>query len=160
MDSEQIERLLRKHPRVNNCFCGVFASDTIPAPDKLSAPFSMVVNTDPEHKPGTHWVCFYAPDQNTLEYFDSFGMPPRVKQMVEFTGSFDNFKHNKTALQSEITTQCGAYCCVYLLARQKGYTMEDIVMRMKDGTKLERDAVIGGIISALGGYRLPLISLW
>ena len=160
MDSAQIEKVLKNNPPINNCFVGVFASDTLPNPDSLSAPFSLVVNTDPESRPGTHWVCFYSPSPNTLEYFDSFGMPPKVPSLLGFTRSFDSFKYSKTALQSEITTQCGPYCCVFLLGRQKGYSMEDIVERMRDGSKLERDAVIGGIISALGGFKLPLISFW
>ena len=67
MNTEEIEQALRRCGE----FDGVFAADDLPDRPRL-----LVVNTDPAHRPGRHWVCIYVGDDRRGEYFDSLGQPP------------------------------------------------------------------------------------
>ena len=51
MNTEQIDRILRRHVRD---FDGVFSADTLPEKPRL-----LVCNTDASDKPGQHWICMH-----------------------------------------------------------------------------------------------------
>ena len=59
MNTEQIERLIRRHIRD---FDGVFSIDRLP-----SNPCLLVYNTDPSHRPGEHWVAMYVDEKDVME---------------------------------------------------------------------------------------------
>jgi len=65
MNSEEIERILRRHV-VD--FDGVFSVDTLSDKSRL-----LVYNTEPSKKPGQRWVCICVKDGGRGEFFDSFG---------------------------------------------------------------------------------------
>lgn len=67
--STQIEEKL-KHKKG---FLGCFPSDELPNPALHE--WSIIMNYDPDYKPGSHWVAIKA-TKHELYYFDSFGFPP------------------------------------------------------------------------------------
>lgn len=80
MNSAEIDYALRHDQCTQESFAGVFPSDVLKTVVKhRTLPTCYVVNTDPASKPGEHWVAFYFPACLTdkVEYFDSFGQPPK-----------------------------------------------------------------------------------
>ena len=54
MNTNEIDQILRRDKRVGGIFIGVFASDRLPT--RVPRPAALVVNLDPAHKPGIHWI--------------------------------------------------------------------------------------------------------
>ena len=57
MNTRQIERFLRRHPKTSSVFLKCVPVDGIPASDTY--PYAVVVNTDGWKLPGRHWVAIY-----------------------------------------------------------------------------------------------------
>ena len=74
MITSQLRKALLLHPKTTIVYGGVYARNRIPTipPHKKIA---FIVNTDPSHKPGEHWVGFYL-TKSTVYYFDPYGIPP------------------------------------------------------------------------------------
>ena len=66
MNTIKIEHVLRRV--CGKDFDGVFSADTLP-----EKPHLLVVNTDPAHEPGQHWVCICVKDDGYGEYFRLVG---------------------------------------------------------------------------------------
>ena len=52
---------------------GVFSHDERPDLNREIWPWCLILNTDPQDYPGTHWLAFYAILARSIELFDSFG---------------------------------------------------------------------------------------
>ena len=129
MESSHIRTILQQEvPH----FIGVFASDQLPK-DMSSFPAFMVVNTDPHTQPGTHWVAFYAPNENTLEFFDSYGQHPEFygKNFKDFVNPFSSLLWNSTALQSLTSNVYGQYCIYFVIRRNNRLSLQAIVSQLK-----------------------------
>lgn len=84
-------------------------------------PFYLVINTSASNEgPGEHWVCMYVPAKSSqsIEYFDSFGLPALNKHFRKFIkNNCTHYIYNKVQLQSNISTVCGEFCVVFLTQR-------------------------------------------
>jgi hypothetical protein len=111
MDTKTIKRLLKQY----KCFKGVFPSDRLPYSSKL--PLNIIVNTDPSHKPGQHWVSISINKFGRGYYFDSFGLPPMVKDIINFLNkkSSAGWSYNKIQVQNIKSSTCGNYCVLYTI---------------------------------------------
>ena len=58
-----------------NHFIGVYAADQLPH-FIHTFPAAIIINTDPSHKSGEHWVAIYIANTGHGEYMDSYGLPP------------------------------------------------------------------------------------
>lgn len=115
MNTKEIDALMRNAPS----YRGTFSRDTIPDVTGL-----MIVNTDPSHLPGTHWIAiFIDPRRQRGEYFDSFGRPPDEHFNNYMNAHCSNWIYNKRQLQSIVSKYCGYYCVVYCLLRSAGKDM-------------------------------------
>ena len=77
-----------------------------------------IVNTDPDTKPGEHWLAVYYTKYNQFNFFDSYGLSPS-------TYGFDNgvfSQHNKRCVQAAVSDTCGQHCIYYLVNRFRGNT--------------------------------------
>lgn len=120
MDTLQIAKAMLKKDETKRNFRGVFACDKLPKSKfKKKNPACFIINTDPASKPGTHWVALYFPCNGRAEYFDSFGIKPKIGSILNFISknSPNGYVYNKTQLQNVLSTICGNYCCEYLLHR-------------------------------------------
>jgi|SRR5271170_199492 len=134
MFSSQISRALRSDPYAAECFEGVFASDKLPKKLQLY-PASVVANTDPAHKPGTHWIAYYFDDQGHLDYFDSYGLPPTAYPgLSEFAAANSvTVSYNDRQIQGYDTDVCGQYCIAFIAHRSRGQSLDDIIKRYTSG---------------------------
>jgi hypothetical protein len=64
----------------------VCASDKIPR--CIKKPAAYIVNTDKHHSAGTHWISIFFENSNKYEYFDSYGLPPMIRDHINFLSRF------------------------------------------------------------------------
>lgn len=108
-------------------FLGVFSSDQLPPLQDVRRPSGLIVNSDPAHKPGTHWLAIHYGKDGKDEFFDSYGKSPTsyVKSWEEHLNP--RYRYNRRILQGDETTVCGHYCVFYLKQKNLGRTMESVV---------------------------------
>ena len=127
MDSMQLTHVLRSDRFTRPYFQGVFPSDClrhlIP---KL--PCAVVVNTDPSHRPGAHWVAIFISKNGVGDYFDSYGLPPSATPDIEKFLNRHCVQHqsNNVSLQGLFSTVCGQYTVFFLLHRCRGIEITQI----------------------------------
>ena len=140
MNTSQIYHALETNNITAETFQGVYSSDTVPK--FVNSPSGCVVNTDPQGKPGTHWVALYQEQQGVIETFDSF-----VKDLLSYSHYFKEFANSSRIisqshqLQSEITTVCGQYCLFFLLRRCSNETYSQIIHLYTDN-KASNDIMV------------------
>ena len=107
-----------------NHFRGVFSKDVLPK--QIRNKECGIVNLDNHIGPGTHWVA-YRNINRFCEYFDSFGlmMPSEVKKYMTTSGK--QLEYSGDEIQERDSVLCGYWCLYYLLERQKGRSILDVI---------------------------------
>ena len=158
MWTNQIDYLLKKDPTTRPVFGGVFASDELPQHIE-SGKRLFVVNTDPAHQPGQHWVAFYFHPDGTCSYFDSYGLYPLLKCFVQFMErNSKQWTFNRKRIQHAKSTMCGHYCVFFAIHMCRGKSMEKIA-NMFDTDKRLNDIMVADFINHYFGTQvLPAFS--
>lgn len=117
---------------------GVFAANRLP--HNYALPAAFIANTDGDTKPGTHWIAFFVPSRGTMEYFDSYGLPPLVDDHVRFLGTKTTIRNDKT-LQDITSTVCGEYCLLYLCTRMNNQPLSKFLKIFRDDPGWNDDVV-------------------
>ena len=127
MNSSQIHAILSRDPASARYFEGVFPSDKIPVARKF--PCALVLNTDKHDEKGTHWLAVYIQDKETLEFFDSYGLPPETygEDITRFVNQHRRIQWNKMTFQSLTSNVCGQYCIFFIVKRCQGLCMNSII---------------------------------
>lgn len=113
MNSSEINFILKSLNQTKHIFLGVYACDTLPN-YVFKKPALLICNTQPIHKPGEHWVAIYISKKKQGEYFDSFGLPPSNKYILEFLNrNCSKFSSNKQMIQSLFSNYCGQFCIMF-----------------------------------------------
>ncbi|KAJ8050089.1 hypothetical protein HOLleu_03153 [Holothuria leucospilota] len=81
MNANQIAHALLSDSLPKTSFQGVFASDPL-RELQPNYPCSLVINLDPSHLPGSHWVAVFISKERHGEYFDSYGLPPSTLSAI------------------------------------------------------------------------------
>lgn len=130
-----VRRILSVKDRVH--WLGVFARDQLPDLSRQARPFALVFNSDPQDKPGQHWLAIYGPETGPLELFDSFGLSPGVYGLAPL-----HFLSNKISFQSSFSVVCGHYCIVFLYYRSLGMSFHDFTELLKSQANDQLDYFI------------------
>ncbi|MDR3539640.1 MAG: Ulp1 family isopeptidase, partial [Desulfosporosinus sp.] len=112
-------------------FLGTFAADEMHLvnPQRMKR-FCFIMNTDPRSKPGEHWCAFFIDvrphGSHSVEYYDPLADPiskewfndlkTLVKQ-VHPEDTYLRYKDNAIADQNDTSSNCGEFCCHFLLSR-------------------------------------------
>lgn len=131
MDSVQLTRILSSNPYTRKPFYGVFPCDMLPREKLLQRPVCLVINTHPHNLPGEHWLAIYLTEENTGEFFDSYGHPPDHPLFPKTIVKFLRKNASKTmfqprAVQASDSVVCGYHCVFFLQHRCKGLTFKTI----------------------------------
>ena len=151
MNTEQIQNALGVCDQVvSQCFAGVFPCDKLSTFKFAKFPCGLVANTDPSGQPGEHWVAFFIDSSGkSVEYFDSFGMPPVNCDLFKFFQSFGLTSYNDVRLQAIDSTVCGHYCIAFLARRLRGQSMKDIVNQFFIPETGASDSLVGDLVSTV-----------
>lgn len=129
----EIEQKMKKEKG----FRGVFMSDTLPK--NINRFENGIINLDTSDGDATHWVCYYnTPKSKYIEYFDPFGeykyddiqlgdsiIPEIIKRYLDTSGK--KIKYNSSFLQHPLSVKCGYFCMKYIIERNKGNSMYDVL---------------------------------
>ena len=117
----EIQYVLDRSPYTCHWNTIVCALDELPArkPKHVQA---YVINTDPAHEPGEHWVALLW--DKDINYFDSYGLPPLkpIKRFLQGT----SWNENVWMLQQPFSSVCGLYC-IFMLHHLSMMSMKDII---------------------------------
>ena len=104
-------------------FRGIYSRDGLPRKMRKECG---IINLDDIKGAGTHWVCYRNLD-STSEYFDPFGliMPNEAREYFNTSGK--RIIYSIDEKQNRSTVLCGYWCLYYLLERQQGISILDII---------------------------------
>ena len=88
-----------------------------------------IINLDDIQGPGTHWVC-YRNLTGVVEYFDPFGLIMPNEALKYFNTASPSGKqivYSIDEIQNRSTVLCGYWCLYYLLERQRGNSILDVI---------------------------------
>lgn len=126
MDSKQITRILTANRSTHSTFLGCFPCDLLPSPVGLNKPSTLIVNLDPHHLKGSHWVAIYADNQQKAIYFDSLALP--IKPVIaKFFHEFNHVVKNSHPFQSVFSNACAHYCICFVYFISTGYTFKNFL---------------------------------
>lgn len=131
MNELQIQHLLWQDPFTRPIVKKVCPRNRLPVHLSLKPhdpPVAYVVNLDPAHLPGSHWVALYLDPVNGGEYFDSYGSKP-IPECSRLLQSCPRASYNSVMLQED-TLVCGQYCVVYLMLRCRGRSFDKIIQTL------------------------------
>ena len=113
----EIQGYYRIEPKFNR----VFSRDNLPNIIKNSA---YVINLDEYHDIGTHWVALYVNNQ-TVTYFDSFGVEHIPKEIMKFIGNKNKIT-NIFRTQAYDSIMYGYFCIGFINFMFKGNNLTDL----------------------------------
>ena len=109
-------------------FRGIYSRDTLP--NQILNNEVGIINLDTRLGPGTHWVA-YKNGKNRAEYFDSFGLIMPNEVMTYLMTSGKPIYYSGDEIQERDSVLCGYWCLYYLLERQKGIPMLNVIHNAK-----------------------------
>lgn len=128
LNSLQLWEALKNNQMTRNFFDGVFPLDHL---NRIqTTPRLVIVNTDPESKPGKHWLLFFFNPDNSVDFFDSVGKSPNLypATITQFLKNWaTNVKFITDRVQPVGSALCGHYCLYYAYSKCTGETMEQIL---------------------------------
>ena len=122
MNADQIRRFILKDPIARTFFGGVVSSNNIPRASPSQKPKFYIVNTDPDYKPGEHWVVLW--NDHISNYFDPTGRFPFFEAEAALKRPWI---WNSTRVQPLFSNKCGLFCLYFVYYKSRGYSMTDIV---------------------------------
>ena len=150
MNSGEINYLLDSHLTIRRVFVGVYPSDLLPARARSEKPCAYIINLDPHHLPGSHWICCYFPKVGYLpEYFDSYGGSPNP-DIERFLGD-GPYRQSTVAVQNLFSTVCGQYCIYYIWMRIHDHSMDSIINELRRKTPPVADLFVNAYIEQVLG---------
>jgi hypothetical protein len=110
LNTYELRAIMKDEPN----FLGVFAIDRLPRNLEMSKTIKMIVNLDPAHQPGSHWVAIYRRNKKAF-YFDSFGNePPTTVRNWLNDNSISWTRHAKRIQSPQDKVSCGYLCVEFL----------------------------------------------
>ena len=137
-----VRRILSVRDRVQ--WLGVFARDQLPDLNRLARPYALVFNSDPQDKPGQHWLAIYGPETGPIELFDSYGLSPGYYSLDPH-----HILHNKSSFQSSFSVVCGHYCIVFLYYRSVGVSFHEFIELLDSQANHQLDSLIADTLTNL-----------
>lgn len=140
MNAVTVEKIFYHHFK-NVSHHGVYAANRLP--QYVNHPCTIVVNTDRDTSPGTHWIAIFIDRQGYGMYFDSYGRPPFISEHLAFLRrNTKTWTYSRKILQNYFSTVCGYYCLVYLLFRINRYTHANFLQMFNTSDLNENDNLI------------------
>ena len=143
MNNETILKILKLIAK--NHDIGVFPKDRIRKPKKTKK-CAYVLNTDPHHKQGQHWVAVYINKHKTGYYFDSYGQIPTEIEFTKFLR--ENTRHwiyNDIKVQGSLSNTC----LFFLKNMCDGKSMKNIMRTFSKTDFRKNDAIVKKFVKSI-----------
>ena len=110
-------------------FRGIYSRDNLP--EKIHRLETGVINLDDSIGRGSHWCCYRNIHKQFCEYFDPFGliMPYEIKNYLKTSGK--KIVYSSHEIQERDSVLCSYWCLYYLLERQNGRSLLDVIHNTK-----------------------------
>ena len=110
-------------------FRGIYSRDNLP--NKIHRLETGIINLGNSLGGGSHWICYRNVDKQFCEYFDPFGliMPNEIKNYLKTSGK--KMVYLSDEIQERDSVLCSYWCLYYLLERQKGRSLLDVIHNTK-----------------------------
>ena len=100
-------------------------------------PAMLVINTEPSHMAGAHWLAIYITAESQGYFFDSYGNPPSYSEFPETIQRFldqhcIDVVHSTQQVQDPSSTACGQHCVFFLFNMQKGVSYQKFLKMYGD----------------------------
>ena len=118
-------------------FIGVYSRDNLP--DKIKDG-GYVINLDEYYDIGTHWIALYVKNE-TVTYFDSFGIEHIPKEVKKFIGS-KIIISNIYRIQNYDLIMCGYFCISFIDYMFKGKSLTDYTHLFSPNNLIKNDDII------------------
>ena len=102
-------------------FNGVYSRDNLP---KIKDG-AYIINLDEYSDIGTHWVALYI-NNNSVTYFDSFGVEHIPKEIKEFIVHSLSITTNIFRIQAHGSIMCGCFCVGFIDFMLAGKTLTEL----------------------------------
>ena len=135
MNTKELISILKLHPCMQNCQVHVCASNQLEYINITKKPICIIVNSDIIDKPGSHWSSIYIDKFGEFQYCCSYGQAPTENSI--FISNFfqlhcKTFLQNTRVIQSETSTICGGISVYFLIKRQQGLSMRNILKHFRN----------------------------
>ena len=121
METYQLEKALRHDGCLSAMpHSGVLAADEL---HLVTDPGAYIINTDPSHLPGQHWLALFICRTGFLEVFDSQGYHPHHYPFLTDYLKGRRFNYNSNRWQNVGTATCGQFSLLYLYHRCRGWSL-------------------------------------
>lgn len=152
LNNVQLDRLANQHPDLSPYFYQTVACNRLPKKPVTHRPCAYIVNTDPDSKPGLHWLGLWT-ENGVCEVMDSYALPlttyKTTRPLIRWLKQHWKIKTNQTSLQSIYSQSCGAYALFYLIARAQGKTLDDFLRQFKKHRYVYNDHKVGAMLKTL-----------
>jgi len=134
LQTDDLVRCLWDDPYTHQHYGGVLAIDDLPSSPLYKQKCVYIINTDPQHSPGQHWLLIYfQPD--SAEFLDSLGhdieyYSPKLKDFVFNNRS--SYICNDYTYQCKYSDVCGYYCVYFAILRAREIPFVDILCMFTD----------------------------
>ena len=130
----EIQEYYQNEPRFN----GVFSRDNLPNSIKNGA---YVINLDEYLDIGTNWVALHV-NNNTIIYFDSFGVEHIPKEVIKFIGNNKKIITNIYRIQIYDSIMCGYFCIGFINFMFNGNSLTDYTNLFSSNDLKNNDDII------------------
>ena len=119
MKTSQMRKALKFHPATKQVYGGVFPRNRIPRIPK-HVRIAYVINTDPDNKPGKHWIAFFL-TCNTVYYFDPYGIKPTGFKKILQSRKKKVYCGKRLQGMGRV---CGHYCIYFILSMLTHHSLD------------------------------------
>ena len=103
---------------------------------KLRKNQCVIVNLDPSHRPGSHYIVLWNEGNNKYFYFDSLGLPCTNTDILSYINTSrakarNNFRYmgelvySDKVIQAPLSFFCGFFCIAYIASRKLKMSLND-----------------------------------
>ena len=128
MNNLQIDHILRSDSCTATDFVGVYPRDWFVDSFVRGIRGLFVVNTDVSSERGEHWFAVRSIPGESVYYFDSYGLPPKIFPDVYSALEVEDevIISNAQQFQGVDTSVCGDYCTIFHLLMSCGLTFDNV----------------------------------
>lgn len=140
MNTLDIHLTLKNNEYTKKIYHGTYAANHLPR-IQIKKPTLMIMNLSNSNTPGSHWVALYLTPK-IFELFDSGGRKlENHHELTRFRQYHKNkkFLHNKIQVQSNFTSTCGHFCCIFALIKAKNISTKRFLNIFRNKKLIEND---------------------